>query len=76
MFGLKPKLDHWASKLLKLFAQQENLLVPDYWNGWDFFQALSREKDQMPVYEHPEAVNICLLLNTMLNTHYFLVLFR
>lgn len=41
MFGLNPKIAHWASKLLKLLAQQENLLAPDYWNGWDFFQALS-----------------------------------
>ena len=24
---------HWASKLEKLLAQQENLLVPDYWMG-------------------------------------------
>ena len=76
MFGLNPKLDHWASKLLKLLAQQENLLVPDYWNGWDFFQALSWEIVQMPAYERPEAVAIFLLLNTLLNTHYFLVLFR
>ena len=76
MFGLNPKLAHWASKLLKLLAQHENLLVPEYWNRWDFFQDLSWEKDQMPAYERPEAVNICLLLNTLLNTHYFLVLFR
>lgn len=76
MFGLNPKLDHWASKLLRLLAQQENLLVPDYWNGWDFFQALSWEIVQMPAYECPEAVAICLLLNNLLNTHYFLVLFR
>ena len=76
MFGLNPKLAHWASKLLKLLAQQENLLVPDYWNGWDFFKALSWEIVQMPAYECPEAVAICLLLNNLLNTHYFLVLFR
>ena len=74
MFGLNPKL--WASKLLKLLAQQENLLVPDYWNGWDFFKALSWEIVQMPAYECPEAVAICLLLNNLLNTHYFSVLFR
>ena len=41
MFGLNPKLAHWASKLLKLLAQHENLLVPEYWNRWDFFQDLS-----------------------------------
>ena len=76
MFGLNPKLAHWASELLKLLAQQENLLVPDYWNGWDFFKALSWEIVQMPAYECPEAVAICLLLNNLLNTHYFSVLFR
>ena len=41
MFGLNPKLAPWASKLLKLLAQHENLLVPEYWNRWDFFQDLS-----------------------------------
>ena len=76
MFGLNPKLDHWASKLLKLLAQQENLLVPDYWNGWDFFEALSWEIVQMPAYERPKAVAICLLFNTLLNTHYFFSAFQ
>lgn len=75
-FSLNPKLAHWASKLLKLLAQQENLLVPDYWNGLDFFQDLSWEKVQMRAYERLEAVAICLLFNTLLNTQYLFSAFQ
>ena len=44
MFGLNPKLARWANKLLKLLAQQENLLVQTTGMDGTFFKLCQEKK--------------------------------